>query len=444
MNLSSKGLFKNIASLGIVQIANYVLPLISIPVISRIIGPEKLGVINYAVAFIAYFNIFISFGFDLTATRRLSKDPKNLTLRISVFNEVFFSQLFLFVISLSLFAICLYMVPPLAKEKEVAIYTFFICVGTLFAQNWLFQSMHDLPKMAWMTFFFKLLFTISMLFFIRKKEDYILQPLFTGVMSVTISVLSFVWAFRRYNLKFKKVPFLSITKLLFTEKTVFFSLIAINLYTTTNTVMLGLLEKPIQVGYYTAAQRLMAVVNGVINMPLAQSLYPFLGLAFAESLQKGLATVRKLYPLIITLTFTISLVIFLIGPTVVHWFYGKKFEASVNALRILSFIPMITSTSNFFGVQIMLNLKLDKYYLRICASGAVMGLILNYFMINALGFIGTAWNWLIVESYIAITMYIVLRLQGINPIDLNQFKISAIYSQISLFIGKLKKRPAAD
>jgi O-antigen/teichoic acid export membrane protein len=426
MSQGGKGLFKNIASLGIVQIANYVLPLISIPVISRILGPDKLGVINYAVAFIAYFNVFIGFGFDLTATRRLSKEPNNLSLRIVIFNEVFFSQLLLFCISVVLFATCLFYVPPLAHDKLVAVFTFFICISTLFAQNWLFQAMHDLPKLAWMNFFFKLLFTIAILFFIKKKEDYILQPLLTGLMQIIVSVLCFAWAFRRYHLKFQRVSIKRILAVIAAEKTIFFSLIAINLYTTTNTVMLGLMEKPVQVGYYSAAQRLMSVVTGIINMPLSQAFYPFIGLAFSNGIDNGIATVQKILPIIVLFTLATSVSIFFLGPTVIHWFYGDKFTASIGALKIIAFIPLVGALSNMFGMQIMLNLKLDKLYFRISAVGSVLGLVLNYLMISRLGFIGTAWNWIIVEIYITVSMYIVLRYKGINPVDLKQFSFGSI------------------
>jgi O-antigen/teichoic acid export membrane protein len=440
MSTNSKGLIKSVASLGLVQIANFVLPLISIPVISRIIGPDKLGVINYAVAFIAYFNVFIGYGFDFTATRRISKDPNNVEFRITVFNEVFLAKCLLVAISIIVFLICLYNVPPLAKEKAVAVYTFLLCIGPWFALNWLFQAMQDLPKIAWVNFICKLLFTVSILFFIRNEEDYILQPLLSGLMYIVISLLSFFWAFKRYHLRFKFVPLKRIFNLLYEERTVFFSLIAMNLYTTTNTVMLGLMQPADKVGYYTAAQRLMSVVTGVINIPLAQAFYPFIGMAFSKGLDNGISTVQKILPLIIYFTFFTSIGIFLFGPTVVHWFYGEKFLPSVPALQIIAFIPLIVAFSNMMGVQIMLNLKMDSVYFRICAGGAVLGLFLNFFMIKNLGFIGTAWNWLIVEIYISLAMYFMLLKNGINVVVLKQFGLKAVFSQVSSVLLKSRKR----
>src|ERR1700754_650204 len=106
-----QGLFRNIASLGLMQIANYVLPLLSVPVISRIIGPDHFGVINFAASFMAYFVLLIGFGFDLSATRRIAADPNNRANRNKVFSEVFACQLFLFGLSAVIFVICLLAVP---------------------------------------------------------------------------------------------------------------------------------------------------------------------------------------------------------------------------------------------------------------------------------------------------------------------------------------------
>ena len=70
--MKNNQLLKNIFSLGSVQLVNYVFPLITVPYVSRIIGPDSYGIINYATAFIAYFTLLIGYGFDLTGTRKIA------------------------------------------------------------------------------------------------------------------------------------------------------------------------------------------------------------------------------------------------------------------------------------------------------------------------------------------------------------------------------------
>ncbi|RZK26540.1 MAG: flippase [Flavobacterium sp.] len=422
-------LIKNILSLGVVQIANYVLPLISIPIIVRIIGPDKFGVINYAAAFITYFNLLISYGFDLTATRQIAKDPDNIELRKKVFSDVFYTQFFLFLLSTVLFIICLFAVRPLALEKLVAVFSFLICVAIVFTQNWLFQALQDLHKVAILNFISKLLFTVLSLLIIKHKSDYIWQPLLIGIIQIVVGVFSFFWAYKKYNLEFIPINVDRIKKLLWDGKTIFFSIIVVNLYTVTNVVVLGLLRSNTEVGYYAAGQKLIDVIGSVINIPLSQALFPFIGLAFSKSEDNGILAVQKALPIVLILTFCVTLFMFFSGPTIIIWFYGKTFFYSVKVFRILAFVPVVVSLSNIFGIQIMINLNMDKLFFRVAGTGAIIGLLLNFVMINYLGYIGTAWNYLIIELYITISLYIILRMKNINPVDLNQFSYQAIKSQ---------------
>ena len=89
-----KLLIKNIASLGVVQIVNYIFPLITIPYISRIIGPTGLGTINYITAVVAYFTVIVGYGFDLTATRKIAYNPTSIRNRRLVLMEYLMHPVF--------------------------------------------------------------------------------------------------------------------------------------------------------------------------------------------------------------------------------------------------------------------------------------------------------------------------------------------------------------
>jgi PST family polysaccharide transporter len=112
------------------------------------------------------------------------------------------------------------------------------------------------------------------------------------------------------------------------------------------------------------------------------------------------------------------------------FFYGDQFNASINIFQLLSITPSIIALSNVFGIQVMLNLKMDKTFFYITATGAVLGLLLNIIMVNYWGGLGTAINWLIVEIYITGAMYYVLRRRGVILINLSYFNLSALAHQI--------------
>nr|WP_299419912.1 flippase [uncultured Emticicia sp.] len=433
----NKGLLRNIASLGVVQVANYIFPLITVPLISRIIGPDKFGVINYASAFVAYFTLIIGYGFDLTATRRISKDPNNIDLRNRVFSEVFTTQIVLFAISIFLFLGCIFIIPPIRAEKLVAIFTFLVCISTVFTQNWLFQAMQDLPKIAWLNFITKLFFTFTVLLVIKEKQDYIWQPLIASLIQIFVGLISFFWAYNKYQLRLISISIEDVWQLLKNERTVFFSMVVISLYTTTNIVILGIMQNETQVGFYSAGQRLMDIARSVISMPLAMALFPFIGKAFGESFEKGLLMVHKILPIIVLFTGLMGIGMLIFGPMALRFFYGKKFEPAIPVFQILAFIPMIIALSNVFGIQIMMNLKMDKLFFKITASGAILSVLLNILLIKKYGYIGTAIDWLITEIFITLAMYIALRNNGINPIGIDRFNILTIKEQVSPILNKM-------
>ena len=224
------------------------------------------------------------------------------------------------------------------------------------------------------------------------------------------------------------------------EKIIFFSLVFVNLYTSTNTVILGLYQKPEQVGYYTAAQRLIIIAQSVLAMPLAQAFYPFVGKAFGESREKGLVVVQKLVPLIVIFLGLASVLMFCLGPIVIRLFYGHKFEEAIPAFEILAIVPLLYSLNNVLGIQIMLNLKMDRSFFIITASAGVLSVVLNMLMIRQWGYIGTTVNWLVTELFLFFTMYFLLRRQGLDAINLRYFNFSAFKEYLEPIKTKLSMR----
>ncbi|RYY11278.1 MAG: flippase, partial [Cytophagaceae bacterium] len=65
------------ASLFSVQIANFLLPLLTVPYVVRIIGPDKLGLLNFSQAYVTYFSLLINYGFDMAAVRSIAANRED-------------------------------------------------------------------------------------------------------------------------------------------------------------------------------------------------------------------------------------------------------------------------------------------------------------------------------------------------------------------------------
>ncbi|TLV03222.1 flippase [Dyadobacter luticola] len=433
-------LAKNVFLLTVVQVAIYVLPLISVPVVSRIIGPGNYGIINFAAAFISYFTLIISYSFEFSASRRIIKDLDNRDHRNTVFTEVFYTQCFLFLVSTIAFAVLLVSIPEFRKNYMVFLFSYLLCFSTLFTQNWLFQAMQDLSKVALLNFVSRLLFTIAILIAVRKPEDYIWQPLLIGVIQGAIALCSFFWAKNKYGLTLKRLNISRIFQVLSEDKTIFISLVFVNLYSGTNTVILGLYANSEQVGYFTAGQRLIIIAQSVLTMPLAQALYPFVAKAFKEGKEHGIEVAQKIIPLIALFLGGAFLIMVTLGPWMIVIFYGAKFEPSALVFQLLALVPLLFSLNNVLGIQIMVNLQMDKQFLKVTAAAAIFSVTTNLILIRYWGYLGTAVNMLCTEMFIFICMYLVLRKSGINPINFKYFNTSLLREYATPMVNTILKK----
>lgn len=437
---SKRGLIKNIFSLGLVQVANYVFPFISVPIVSRIIGPDKFGVINFAAAFMTYFTLLINFGFDLSATRAIALRRDDLAERNKIFNQVFLAKLLLLGISIILFIASLYFVPQLREEKAVAIFSFLLCISWVITPNWLYQGMQELTRVAIFNLVTKIIFTVVILLIIREKADYIWQPFAVGIAQLVVGIYSFIYAIRHFKINLRLPALKPVLEMLWNERMIFFSMVVINLYTTTNVVLLGFLQTQEQVGYYTAGYRLIIIIQTLVAIPLSQSLFPFVGTAFGQSREKGLDLVKQLFPVVTIITLVVAIFLWLFGPLVITLMYGEKFEPSILVFRILVFIPLIIGWSNLLGIQTMINLKMDKPFFRITLLGAIISIALNFLLIKQYGFVGTAWSWLMTEIFITIGLYAYLSRKGINIFEKKYFSTAHFMKYFKPLILAVKQK----
>ncbi len=55
---------KNMTALGVLQIANYLIPLLVLPVVSRVLGATLFGSVGYAQNIVSYLTLLVNFGFE--------------------------------------------------------------------------------------------------------------------------------------------------------------------------------------------------------------------------------------------------------------------------------------------------------------------------------------------------------------------------------------------
>jgi O-antigen/teichoic acid export membrane protein len=412
--MSVKLLVRNIVSQSILQVANLVLPFITIPYITKIIGPDKFGVINYAAAFVTYFTLVVNFSFDMNASRAVAQNPNDQDFINKLFSETLYTKIFLFFICALSFFILLAYLPQLQSEKEVAVYSFLVVIGWVITPNWLFQGKQQLDKIAIFNLVAKLIFTVSIFFVIHDKQHYKWQPLILSISQIVVGLVSLLYAMGKYNVRVVKLPLANIFTTLKQGKELFFSLVTISLYSNSTIIILGFFLDSTNVGYYSAAFRLIITAITILSIPLNQALFPFISSSFSINYNKGINELQRILPVCLVFSFLYSAVFFLFAPFIIHLFYGDKFNESIIIFRTLSMVPFLVSVNSFLGIHALLNLKKDKLFFNITLISSVAGILATTVLGYYFGIRGGAFSWLIAEIFNCLLFYIALKRLEIN------------------------------
>ncbi|WP_369769583.1 flippase [Flavobacterium sp. WC2416] len=426
----NRTLIKNVASLGIVQVVNYIFPLLTIPYVSRIIGPEGFGLINYITAFVSYFVLIVYYGFDLTATRKIAVDPDNLEIRSKVFSEVTCARLLLFIITIVGFMICISSVPLLNSNLMLSLVLFLTVVSALLTPQYVFQGLQRLPVLSILTLVKGVINTSLIFLFVSKKDDLLLYASISVFSNFLISLISILYVVLVIKIKFTFYSIKHSLAILKEGRLIFFSSIIFSLYTTTNIIILGFFAGAKTIGYYTTAVSFIIIVQSVVNIPLSSSLYPYIGKSFSESEENGIIKLRKIVPLVFYFTGAICLGILILAPYVVFLIYGKSFEGSVISVQILSFLPLISAMSSLMGIQTMLNLRMDNLFLKITSFAACFSLVLNLVLGYYFSYIGTSISYIVTELSLCLSFYLILKNKGLILFKKDNFKLKNVIAQV--------------
>ncbi len=405
---NKRRLLSNFMSLSVLQGANYVLPLITLPYLVRVLGPEKYGLIAFAQAFIQYFNILTDYGFNLSATREISIHRNNAQRVSEIFSSVMIIKLGLLVLSFVIMSILVFSFWKFRQDWLIYYLTFGMVVGQVLFPVWFFQGMERMKYITFLNITAKLIFTIAIFVFIRQASDYIYVPLLNLFGYWVAGALALWIVFRDFKIGFKVPSYSSLIHQLKEGSIMFVSTVAISLYTTSNVFLLGLFTNNVIVGFYSAAEKIVKALQGLWT-PFSQAIYPIFSKLYYENRTKAQYMLKKilLYTGLITLAISLTGCIF--APFIIKVFFGEAFTPSVNIMQILVFIVFLIGINNVLGIQGLVAFGFAKEFTLTVIIASITHLILLIIFIPVFKGVGVAIATIVTETIIIFIEIIFLK-----------------------------------
>jgi len=398
-----KRLLSNFFSLSVLQGANYILPLITLPYLVRVLGPEKFGLVAFAQAFIQYFVILTDYGFNLSATREVSIHRENKQKVSEIFTSVMIIKFVLMLLSLILLCAVVFSFSKFKSDWQIYFLTFGVVIGQALFPVWFFQGMERMKYIAFLNIASKLLFTILIFVVVRKASDYVYVPLINSCGFILAGVLGQRLAFRNFSIRLH-LPTINCLWSHLKDSTQFFlSRASVSIYTSSNTFFLGLFTNNTVVGYYSAAEKLYLAFRGIYQ-PLTTAIYPYM------AKYRNISLYKKIFKSSMLLNSVFCVLLFVFNRQLVALLFGNDFHQSVVVLRIFSAALFVVVPAVLLGYPFLAALGFARY-----ANGSVI--VGSLFHLAALAIISQFYiNPWLVAALVVITESIVLisRIYGVR------------------------------
>ena len=362
----------NVTSLSWLQLVTYCLPIIILPYLFRVIGPEKFGLICFAQAFVQYFMILTDYGFSVSATKEISLCLEDKKKVCNIVSAVMTIKLILAFCSLLILCMVIYFVPKFKDDWLVYALSFGVVIGNSLFPAWFFQGSESMKYTAKLNIIGEFVYAFGIFLFIHEPNDYLLVPTITALSAIFTGILGQYILFTRFDLYFQLPKYTDLRQQLQSGWNVFISVLAINAYTTTRIFAVGLLTNNTLTGFYSIAEK---IANAVQTFPLSsfsQAIFPRLSKIFSKNKLKAFEIMNQVQLITIIVSLIFLPLTFILSPIIVKLVCGGSYPAAILSLRFL-LIAVFFISSNAFRVQFLLVCGKTDIYSRIHITMAIIG-----------------------------------------------------------------------
>ncbi|HLI62308.1 MAG TPA: flippase [Terriglobales bacterium] len=403
----------NAVSLYWIQIANYVLPLVTVPYLTRVLGATGWGLVAFGQSFASYVGILAEYGFVLSATREVTRHREDREKLGEIVAGVLGAKAFLSVAGLAVAALAAWWIPIFRQNPLLFCGAALLAVGQAASMIWFFLGIEQVRMAAFLEVLGKAVGAAAIFLLVHHVGQEWRALAVQGVGALLGAAACLVLVYRRVPVKIPTPK--SVREALRMGWTMFLFRGSVTLYTTGNAFILGLFVAPRYVGYYAGAEKISKAFLGLLN-PVSQSFFPRLSHLVQHARDRAARLLRVSLGLMGTGSLALGLVVFALAPTLIRLILGPGYTEAVPVLRVLSLLIPLIAVSNVLGIQWMLPLGLDRVFNQIIFAAGILNMALAVVLAPLFAQMGMAWAVVTSETFVTCGLYWSIRRCGLDPI----------------------------
>ncbi|WP_420223083.1 polysaccharide biosynthesis C-terminal domain-containing protein [Pediococcus acidilactici] len=365
------------------QVFILLVPLVTTPYISRVLGSEGVGINAYTNSIIQYFILFGTIGINTYGNRQIAYSRGNNKNVSQDFWEISILRFITIAIAYGAFLVYLSIV------HEYHTYFFaqsFQIIAAALDISWFFMGLENFKITVIRNFIIKIISLICIFTMVKNTND-----LGTYILILSLSLLFgnlSLWGYlKRYVSKpnFRKLKLL---KHIQPSIALFIPQVAIQIYLVLNKNMLGSISGVRSAGYFEYSDRIVKIVLAIVTS-IGTVMLPRMASVYASRDYKKLkdymyTTGDFINFLSVPLMFGLAA----IAPKFSVWFMGKDFAITGNLMIVESTVIFLIGWGVMLGNQYLIPTNQTNKYTIAVSISAIVNLILNVPLIYSIGVMG--------------------------------------------------------
>lgn len=379
------------------QLLLIILPLVTAPYLSRVLGASQLGEYSYTYSVANYFVLFAMLGVNNYGNRCVARVRGDRARLSAEFWGIYCFQAMLTLLMLALYVS--YSV-ALSGDIELALAWVPYVLSAGLDINWLFFGLEEFRLTVTRNFVVKLATFALTLLLVRGEHALFIYCALMSISYLTSAVA--LWPFVRREVDWVRPTARQIMSHLRPNLVLFVPVVAISLYTVLDKVMLGWLSSFEENGYFENAYKVATMPTAVITA-LGTVMLPRVSNLLAEGRrEQAHRYLGASMWAAMAMAFAFSLGVVGVAPVLVPVLFGVGFGPSEVAMCVIVADMPFMAWANVIRTQLLIPEGRDREYVASVVAGAAVNVAVNLALIPSMGALGASVGTLCAEAAVCL------------------------------------------
>lgn len=385
---------------GFRSVLNLLFPLITFPYVSRILSVSGMGIYNFSTTYVNYFVLIAGLGIYTYAVREGAKYRDNRLIFSKFASQIFTINVISTIVAYVLLFLSLMIFKNLSNYISCIIIFSLQLIFSAIGTEWVYTIYEEYSYITIRNIAFKILSIILLFILVKKPEDYLWYATITVFANVGSNVLNFIHAKSFCSIKLVKRTHWH--KHLKPILIIFASSIAVTIYVSADTTLLGLLKDDSAVGIYSVSVKIYQMAQGLLSSLLMVTIPRLAMLLGKKRMTEYHDVLSKVIGALGLLVFPTSVGLIMLSKEAVLIIAGERYLDSVNSLRIITWAIIFSIFSWIFSDCVLIPAKRENMVLRNTIITAVVNVLLNLLLIPYMSYDGTSLSTVVAEFMVMV------------------------------------------